>query len=432
MKLLWGLLVSLLPMAVSAHSINNLPIDSINKGIRFETGLNWAQVLAKAKAENKYIFVDCYTTWCGPCKQMENSVYPLEKVGKYFNDKLISVKAQMDTSKKDDAAVKSWYADAHYLQEQYKVDAFPTFLFFTPDGKILYKSVGAKAPDEFLALAADALNPEKDYYKLLEHFKQGKEDLTEMSHLARTGLSLGDTATARKMAEKYIAQLKNKALLTKENIQFMHDFTKSSADKGFKLFYLYGDSINKIMGNDTYSQQFVHSLIYKELVLPAVEKADRLDHSTPDWSAIAAVIKKKYNEYYSERVITGARCTWGINHKNWSEYTKYLVLFQENFGSKSNNDAMASLVLNNYAWDIFQHSKDRQELIKALSWSSRAVMMNPSNNWMDTYANILYKLDRKKEAIMWEEIAAKLSPTDTDIQVNLEKMKKGEPTWPTN
>jgi len=422
----------LLPIVANAQSIDNLTVDSIHTGIQFETGLNWTQLITKAKAENKYIFIDCYTTWCGPCKEMEKSVYPLEKVGKYFNDKFISVKAQMDSSKKDNDAVKRSYADAHYLQERYKVDAFPTFLFFTPDGKILYRSIGAKAPDEFLALASDVLNPERDYYKFLEHFKQGKKKLSEMSYLAHTGLLLGDTATSQQVAEEYIILLKNEAMLTKENIEFLYEFTKGSRDVGFKIFYQYADSIDKIMGNDTYSQQFVQSIIYKEIVLPSIEKADKSGHVIPDWSHIASVIEKKYNAYYSERVVTAARCTWELNHKHWPEYTKYLVLFQEKFGSRTNNDAMASLILNNYAWDVFRYGHNKEELSKALSWSSKAVMMHPSANWMDTYANILYKLGQKKLSIRWEEIAAKLSPNDKDIQENLEKMKKGEPTWPEN
>jgi thiol:disulfide interchange protein len=49
------------------------PKDS-SKGIRFEHGLSWAQVKEKAKAENKYIFMDCYATWCGPCKAMDKNV----------------------------------------------------------------------------------------------------------------------------------------------------------------------------------------------------------------------------------------------------------------------------------------------------------------------------------------------------------------------
>jgi len=432
MKLFFGLLTMVLSMIVSAQSIDNFSLDSMNPGIHFEFGLDWEQILAKAKVENKTIFIDCYTTWCGPCKEMENSVYSLEKVGNFFNDKFISVKAQMDTSKKDDDAVKKWYADAHYIRNRYNVDAFPTFLFFTSDGKLLYRSTGVIGPDDFLALAANVLDPNKDYYKLLDHFKQGKRNLAEMSYLARIGLLLGDTATSQQVAEEYIVQLKNEALLTKENIQFLYDFTKSSKDKGFKLFYLYGDSINKIMGNDMYSQQFIHSIIYKEIALPVIEKANKSTGSIPDWSTIASLVKKKYNEYYSERIVTAARCSWGINHKNWPEYTKYLVLFEEKFGSKSNNDAMASLVLNNYAWDVFKYSHNTEELSKALSWSSKAVMMHPTANWMDTYANILYKLGQNKLSIRWEEIASKLSPNNKDIQANLEKMKKGDPTWPEN
>ncbi|MDG1903455.1 MAG: thioredoxin domain-containing protein, partial [Schleiferiaceae bacterium] len=40
----------------------------LEDGIKFEQG-NWANTLAKAKAENKIVFVDAYTTWCGPCKK---------------------------------------------------------------------------------------------------------------------------------------------------------------------------------------------------------------------------------------------------------------------------------------------------------------------------------------------------------------------------
>ena len=44
------------------------------QGIHFEDGVSWQHVQQKAKAEDKYIFVDCYATWCGPCKQMDKKV----------------------------------------------------------------------------------------------------------------------------------------------------------------------------------------------------------------------------------------------------------------------------------------------------------------------------------------------------------------------
>ena len=40
---------------------------------------------------------------------------------------------------------------------------------------------------------------------------------------------------------------------------------------------------------------------------------------------------------------------------------------------------------------------------------------------MDTYANILYKLGKKRTAINWEEMAATLEPRNKEFQSNLEK-----------
>ena len=42
-------------------------------GVKFED-LTFKEALAKAKAENKLVFMDCYTSWCGPCKKMLNTV----------------------------------------------------------------------------------------------------------------------------------------------------------------------------------------------------------------------------------------------------------------------------------------------------------------------------------------------------------------------
>ena len=32
--------------------------------------ISFSEALKKAKEENKMVFVDCYTSWCGPCKYM--------------------------------------------------------------------------------------------------------------------------------------------------------------------------------------------------------------------------------------------------------------------------------------------------------------------------------------------------------------------------
>ena len=54
------------------------------QGIEFYHG-TWEEAILKAKAEDKIIFVDAFTTWCGPCKRMAASTFPDPAVGVLFN-----------------------------------------------------------------------------------------------------------------------------------------------------------------------------------------------------------------------------------------------------------------------------------------------------------------------------------------------------------
>ena len=70
---------------------------SLAQGVVFEPeGTTLEQASAKAKAENKLIFLDCFTQWCGPCKKMSREVFPQEKVGAAMNPKFVSLKIDME------------------------------------------------------------------------------------------------------------------------------------------------------------------------------------------------------------------------------------------------------------------------------------------------------------------------------------------------
>src|SRR5215510_7624370 len=94
---------------------------SQEKGMHFEHGLSWADIKAKAKAEHKYIFMDCFTTWCGPCKYMTARVFPTQEAGDFMNAKFINVGVQLDTTGGDDEHIKSWYKDGHDIATNYSI-----------------------------------------------------------------------------------------------------------------------------------------------------------------------------------------------------------------------------------------------------------------------------------------------------------------------
>ena len=114
------------------------------QGIRFAEG-SWKELLETAKKEGKLIFVDCYTEWCQPCKQMEQQVFPSKKVGKFYNEHFINVKMDMEKG------------EGPVILNTYKTNAFPTLLFVNGEGGEVYRIVGSKKEAELLQVGADAL-----------------------------------------------------------------------------------------------------------------------------------------------------------------------------------------------------------------------------------------------------------------------------------
>ena len=74
-----------------------LQVRAQDKGIAFlPEGTLFKDAVAKAQQTGKMIFLDCYTSWCGPCKMMTNTVFPQEKVGAYMNPRFVSIKIDME------------------------------------------------------------------------------------------------------------------------------------------------------------------------------------------------------------------------------------------------------------------------------------------------------------------------------------------------
>lgn len=101
--------------------------------------------------------------------------------------------------------------------------------------------------------------------------------------------------------------------------------------------------------------------------------------------------------------------------------------FLEKFGM-----AVDPAGINNLAWTIFTGSNNKPELEQALNWSKMVTQKTPGDaNNLDTYANLLYKLGRKKEALEAEARALNLAAgaDKPNFQSTIDKMKKGDPTW---
>jgi thioredoxin-related protein len=394
------------------------------QGINFEQNLTWAQIQAKAKTENKYIFMDVFATWCGPCKEMSAKVFPKQEAGEFINPNFIALKVQMDQTKADDDQVKSWYADAKAIGKQYQVTAYPTVLFFAPSGELAGRAVGYKEANDLIAEAKQAMANSVESGKLFAQYNKGVRDSALVKGLARLSSKMGQTGNAQKVARQYINSLNEKELFKKENLLFVYEFTTSSKDKGFELFRKHSDKMNAVLGNNA-AEVKVRGIIGKEEVEPFIkDKA-----STPDWKAMETSIKSKYGalgleSYYGERMV------YAVEKNDWANFGKYYGLYYTTAYSRS------KFHINNISWPVVEHVSDPKVLEIAAKTMKYDIEHFDQNNLQayDTYANLLYKAGKKDEAMEWESKAMKIEEENASKQnrkpdpvfaETLEKMKKG-------
>ena len=101
------------------------------EGIRFEDVDSLEAALKLAKEQNKLVFMDCYTTWCGPCVHLTKNIFPIKEVGDFYNANFINVKFDMEK----DAGIG--------IAKKYHVRAYPTLLFLDANGEVVHKHLGA-------------------------------------------------------------------------------------------------------------------------------------------------------------------------------------------------------------------------------------------------------------------------------------------------
>lgn len=391
------------------------------KGIHFVHNSSWAEIQAKAKAENKYIFMDCFTTWCGPCKFMSNNIFPLEQVGNFFNDKFIAIKVQLDTTASDNDEVKSWYQSGHDIANKYEVRAYPTYLFFNPQGEIVHRAVGSSDAEAFLTKVKNALDTNTQYYTQLRAYKNGRKDPASLYALSLAALDAYDMSTASAVGNEYLATQSD--LYTKENLKLLSNFTNSSNDKGFSIMLKNPEKVDAVLGKNV-AESIVQRIIMREEIFTHFSN----DASKKiDWDAIEQNLTKKYPAQASE-ALAQAKVIWYQYIKDWNNYQMAIVNYVKKYGADLNAGQ-----LNDYAWSVFENCGDIKCVEEALEWSKRSLTGENSNNpmFMDTYANILYRLGKKDEALTWEQKAVDLAPEGDkkQYQETLDKIKNGEKTW---
>lgn len=366
------------------------------QGIKFEDS-NFTAVLAKAKKENRLVFVDAYASWCGPCKLMVKNIFPLQTVGDFYNSHFVNAKIDMEKG------------EGVGLAKKYNVKVFPTYLFINGDGEEVHRTIGYVEEKDFIQFAKDAEDPSKRLTSLKKKFEGGEKDPEFLKNLA--GLTIyNDAEFAGKVLERYFQQ---KTTMDQEDVQMLLSATQSTEGPLYKLFQTKKAEITKIFPEDRYAK-FDKNV----KVNTVVKKSYNPDTKSWNDSYFLTESQKFLTKDESEKTLKRAKAGRALKDKDIPTYEKLTLELYKDYSAAGSDE------LNSVAWNFFENVSNKASLEKAVAWAQESVKKDESYANTDTLANLYNKIGDKKNAKIWAEKSVQLAKTEGQDSTDTEKLLK--------
>lgn len=341
------------------------------QGIEFLHDKKLQEVLDMAKAQNKLIFMDCYTSWCGPCKRLAATVFPDSTVGAFFNANFINAKFDME---KDDGV---------NVANKYSVRAYPTLLWIDGNGAVKHQEVGGLDPTDLIMHGKKAIDTTPE---LLAHMRK------EYSDGYRDANFLGDYAHVLYLSEEKYQDV------FKEYLDKLSKGDFTDAKHGRIIFDLTDDikspGLDYIVKNRDYYMHLVSPNIYynkiNEIATHAVSNASRNSDKAQFNDAINLVKSNKAPDR-DEKTLK-LSMDYYSSTAQWENYDKCASQYIKKYGAKN------AALLNDVAWDYYINVHSNEQLQKAKKWAYQALNIDNKYTYNLTYAYLLYKLNDYKEA----------------------------------
>lgn len=366
------------------------------EGMNFLT--DWDKALAEAKKTDRLIFLDAYTTWCGPCKWMAANVMTQDEVGKFYNTNFVNLKLDMEKGVGKEIAA------------QFKVGVYPTLAFFDGDGRMVWRAIGALEVEPFIALGQkvlDGVEPVQDLYdtyasgkydrdflyKYLVHCNEGGLDYSAALDEYREGMELEDLLTEQgwDIFKRFFKRIDSEefAYFEKHMGDFEEEFGKEEVEKTYLWFYI------KAFGQAIYKKDAdAVRKISKKLEGKGDEEIQENYHDMAIGWAMASEEKEDAYQMVTEWVRDGRSIHWSS--------------------------------LNTAAWDVYEKEEDPAFIDMALAWVERSIELDRNTFNLDTKAMLLYKGGNLDQAILTAreaiEVAEETGEDGSGTEKALEKM----------
>ncbi len=363
----------------------------------------WTEILALAKSQNKLIFMDAYTTWCGPCKWMAANMFTKDTLADYYNREFLCVHFDMEKG------------EGLQLAQLYQVRAYPTLLFINANGEMVHMRVGApQKTEEYLDMGKIAQTPGERFTEYQEKYREGDRDPGfMMKYLERLQ---GAYMPINEPLKQYFASQNEADLLNRDNWKMINLFVNDMDSPEFGYLLKHQGEYAK-----RYTRDSVSSKIFTVYMQALTTISRGRTFTTESYDKLKQKIRDSgYSD--AEKVIFSGDLNL---YQMKSEQDKFTALAVSGLNKYYGGDYA---MLNRMAWYFFQVTTDPKNLETAAGWAIKSISLKstPENN--DTYANLMFKLGKKEEAIIYEKIAIDLAKQEkadlTEYEANLKKFQE--------
>lgn len=340
-----------------------------NRTIEFEHG-TFDEVLAKAKKENKMIFVDCYTTWCGPCKWMAKNVFTNDTAADFYNKNFVNAKIDMEKG------------EGIEISKKYGIRAYPTLIYLNSDGTQLHRICGSGSVASFVADGQDALSPEKRFATAKTNFDKGGVS----SSVAYSFFSMSEKACQKYDTEinNYFASLKETELTSRGNWDIIYQFANDYQSPVFKTFESTVEKYKNLYGADSVESKINN--VYGSGLWNAAQTKN-----TAEYAIIKSKLQKSKTKE-AETILFQSEIAMYQQSQDWKQY----ALTVSDYITKCKVENPGEL--NSYAWAFYENIDDKKMLTNAEAWAKKATELYQDWAFFDTYAAVQFKLGKKVDA----------------------------------
>lgn len=369
-----------------------------SQGIEFEHG-TFQDALDKAKAENKLVFMDCFTTWCGPCKKLSRDVFTQKEVGDFFNENFVNVKMDMEKG------------EGVGLAKKYGVRSFPTLLYLDGEGNVQHITIGASDATTLIGNAKIAKDPTQNWGNTHRKYMNGERGIDFLQEYILAG-SRGrqDVSDA---IEYYYSKVGNDELINKNGFDIISTSVKSVTDDKY-MFVLRNKEKFYANVDKVRIDLFLESVMLRELM-------DAMKGGDVEFDAQKKELKD-VDKDMAEKVIEKFEVYQLYRDADKSKYYSA----QADFSLKY--DFENSKALNRYAWMIVDAKVElgKEILVKAVKMAKRSVELDANFANLDTYAFALYKIGNFDQAMEQAKKSVELAPEENKKDLWSLKYMNGE------